>query len=39
MRERIYLIEIFIIKKIDIDNKFPEYIRKNQNKFENWIIK
>jgi len=29
----------FYYKKIDIDNKFPEYIRKNQNKFENWIIK
>ena len=29
----------FYYKKIDIDNKFPEHIRKNQNKFENWIIK
>ena len=29
----------FYYKKIDIDSKFPEYIRENQNKFENWIIK
>ena len=29
----------FIYKKIDIDNRFPEYIRTNKKKFENWIKK
>ena len=25
-------------KKIDIDNTFPEYIVKNRELFENWIL-
>ena len=29
----------FSFKKIDIDKRFPEYIRINHKKFENWIIK
>ena len=26
------------LKKVDIDNTYPEYIRKNIQKFKNWIL-
>ena len=28
----------FELKRIDIDNSFPDYIVKNQKNLENWII-
>ena len=27
----------FFYKKIPIDNRFPDYIKKNQKKFSDWI--
>ncbi len=26
------------LKKVDIDNTYPEYIRKNIEKFKEWIL-
>ena len=25
-------------KKVSIDNTYPDYIRKNLNKFKNWVL-
>ena len=31
------LIEIFYLKKIKIDEKFPKFIIENKEKYKNWI--
>ena len=35
---KIFLEEVIKLKKIDIDDSYPEYIIQNKDKYLNWII-